>query len=353
MKSKVYFISVKESDSREVIRSKFIKLLDQSTILDCVSQDEKVAIKLHFGEEGNTGFVSPVYVKEVVQRINTRKAEAFITDTNTLYRGRRAVTEEHLEIAREHGFSEEATGAKIKIADGENLDILINQKFIKVAHIAPFFKEVDTIIDVAHFKGHIMTGFGGALKNIGMGCASREGKLSQHSDVSPIIMVDACIGCGNCVNVCPVNAISLKNDVACIDGDKCIGCASCIAVCPNHAIDVNWESGGDCLQEKMIEYASAVLQKLKKKFAFINFALKITKECDCLAKDDPRIAPDVGILASSDPVSVDKASLDLVAKACGKDIFKEVHPERNGMKQLNYAKELGLGSLEYELVEIK
>ncbi|MBU1726433.1 MAG: DUF362 domain-containing protein, partial [Candidatus Omnitrophica bacterium] len=199
---------------------------------------------------------------------------------------------------------------------------------------------------------HIMTGFGGALKNIGMGCAARTGKLAQHSDVSPFVRTKACIGCFICVKSCPADAIEMIKDKARIIKDKCIGCATCIAVCPKFAIDVDWDTGGSKIQQKMIEYAKAVLDTKQDKAVFINFAIKITQECDCIAKDDPRIAPDVGILISKDPVAIDKACFDLVNNACGKDIFREAHPKRDGMIQLKHAVSMGLGSLDYELIEV-
>ncbi len=264
---------------------------------------------------------------------------------------------EHLKQAYEHGFTKESCGCDVLIADDTKkedvAEIVINQKFIKTAKIAKIFQETDVILGIAHFKGHLMTGFGGALKNIGMGCATREGKLSQHSDISPFVRIEKCIVCKECLKTCPQDTIFIKNNKAYIDPAKCIGCASCIAACAQNAIDVNWEAGGSNIQEKMVEYAKAVLKGKQGKAVFINFATKITKECDCLAKDDPRIVPDVGILVSQDPVSADKASLDLVNKAAGKDIFKEVQPLRDGLKQLEYACKLGLGNLEYELIEIK
>jgi uncharacterized protein len=186
-----------------------------------------------------------------------------------------------------------------------------------------------------------------------MGCAARQGKLAQHSDVSPFVIVNNCVGCAACESVCPVKAIIIKNKKSIVDSFKCIGCASCIAACKYNAIEINLEAGGKSIQEKMIEYALAVLNSKKQKLACINFAIKITKECDCLAKDDPRISPDVGIFASTDPVSADKACLDRIISVCGRDIFREVHPKRDGMRQLEYAQELGLGSMDYELIEVK
>jgi len=185
-----------------------------------------------------------------------------------------------------------------------------------------------------------------------MGCAAREGKLQQHADISPVVCTDRCTACGECEKVCPVKAISIENKKAVIDAKKCIGCATCIAVCPVLAIDVPWGSGAATIQEKMIEYVFAVMKNKQGRAGFINFAIKITKECDCLAKDDPRVVPDIGILASTDPVSIDQASFDLVKQASGIDIFKQLHPERDGSVQLKYAQSLGLGSMDYELIEL-
>lgn len=355
MKSKVYFIRLGNSGEIQVVDDKLKRLLEESRVLDFIQPRNKVAVKMHFGEEGNTGFVKPEYLRIICDKISAQGASAFISDTNTLYRGRRTNSSDHLALAHEHGFSKEATGAEIIVPEDNKKDILevpINQKYIKAAKLARIFVDADALVGVSHFKGHIMTGFGGALKNIGMGCAAREGKLQQHSEVSPVVYQDKCTGCGECEKNCPVDAITIQNNKSVIDGEKCIGCATCIAVCPVSAIDVPWGSGAATIQEKMIEYASAVLKSKKGKTGFISFAIKITKECDCLAKDDPRVVPDIGILASVDPVSIDQASLDLVNKASGKDIFQELHPQRDGTQQLKYAHKLGLGNLDYDLIEL-
>ena len=357
MPSKVYFTRVNEAESSGAIAQKLSILIEKSKVLDFAGKGLNIAVKMHFGEEGNTGFVRPEYLRCICEYLNRRGAGVFLSDTNTLYCGRRTNSADHLKLAQEHGFTRDNVLADVIVpddnADNSAVDVRINRKYIKVAKIARIFSDADVLVGVSHFKGHIMTGFGGALKNLGMGCATRVGKLMQHSDVAPVVYENNCIGCGACVKVCPVNAIRLENKKSVIDGSKCIGCASCIAACRYSAIDVNWGSGADTIQEKMVEYASAVLKNKNNRVAFFSFATKITKECDCLAKDDPRIAPDVGIFASKDPVSIDKASLDLVNAACGKDIFKEAHPDRNGLKQLEYAQVLGLGSLEYELIELQ
>ncbi|MCM8801126.1 MAG: DUF362 domain-containing protein [Candidatus Omnitrophica bacterium] len=355
-KSKVYFIPVTETDNKEVIIKKLQRLIQESKLLDFVLPQEDIAIKLHFGEEGNTGFVKPEYIKVICDIILEKNAKPFLIDTNTLYKGRRTDSKEHLKLAEEHGFNKKEIGSEIIIPDDsleENtIDIKINQRFVKTAYLVRAFIESDAIIGISHFKGHIMTGFGGALKNLGMGCATRKGKLFQHSDIAPIIYKQKCTGCGECIKICPQQVIYLKENKAVIDGKRCIGCASCIAVCAFSAIDVNWESGSSTLPEKMVEYVFALLKDKRDKTAFLNFAIKITKECDCIAKDDPRICADIGILASFDPVSIDKASYDLVVRQCGRDIFKEVHPKRDSHRQLNHAYKLGIGNLDYELISL-
>ncbi|MDD5136449.1 MAG: DUF362 domain-containing protein [Candidatus Omnitrophica bacterium] len=354
--SKVYFIKVAESDPADAVSARLAELVDKSRVLDAVGPGDKTAVKMHFGEEGNTGHVRAEYAGIVCRKITARGAEPFLADTNTLYRGRRTTSADHIKLAAEHGFTKKACGAGVIVPDdtkkGSVTDVEIDGEFFKTAKVASIFLKADSIVSLAHFKGHIMTAFGGGLKNIGMGCASREGKLAQHSEIAPIVYLERCEGCMACVKSCPADAIRSEGGRIVIDPAKCIGCATCIAECVRGAIEVDWEAGGMKIQEKMVEYASAVLLKKKKHLAFINFATKITKECDCLAKDDPRIIPDIGIFASNDPVSVDKACYDACINASGKDIFKTVHPDRDGSKQLKYAAKLGLGDLDYELIEL-
>ncbi|MFH0917890.1 MAG: DUF362 domain-containing protein [Candidatus Omnitrophota bacterium] len=355
MKSRVYFIAVEGSDSQQVINQKLKHLIDESKVLDFIQKEDKVALKLHFGEEGNSGFVRPQHVRVVSDAAIIRGGRIFLADTNTLYRGRRLNSGDHLKLAYEHEFTKEVTNAQVIIPDDTQeknvVGIKINQKFIQCAKVARIFIEADALAAVSHFKGHILTGFGGALKNVGMGCASRQGKLAQHCNLAPIVYADKCIGCGECEIICPVKAIKLVNKKSVVDSAKCIGCASCLSVCPTMAMFIDFKAGSQ-VQYKMVEYALAVLKDKKKKSGFINFATKINKECDCWGMENPRIAPDVGILASGDPVSIDQASLDLVNRICGKDVFKDAHPEQDAAVQLRYAQSIGLGSLDYELIKL-
>jgi uncharacterized Fe-S center protein len=354
MSSKVYFIPINQQDSISEIKEKVSVLLDKSKLLESNFSEKKAIIKLHFGEEGNKGYVNPEFVGVISRKVGSAGGSVVLSDSNTLYQGRRVTNEGHKILALEHGFTKEITGAEVVIAN-ESPDtvksIPVNLQYIKNAKIPECYINTDLFISVAHFKGHMMAGFGGSLKNIGMGCATREGKLAQHSNISPMIMNETCTGCGSCVNNCQVKAITLIDKTASIDSTICTGCASCIAVCKFGAVSVDWGGGSASMQEKMIEYASAVLNNVPRAL-YINFAIKITAECDCMAQDDPRIADDIGIFISDDPVAVDQACYDLVKKRESKDVFKIAHPKIDSNKQLAYAEQLKLGSRQYTLVNI-
>ncbi len=355
MKSKVFFVPVEDAEDIDAVNRKLDLLLEKSQVLQVVEAGRKVAVKLHFGEDGTNSFVRPDHLRLICGRITQKGSLPFLSDANTLYRGKRLNSTDHLEVAMAHGFTKEAVGADIFIPDegkDEDLcDIQIDQSLIKTAKVGRCFIDADAFIAVTHFKGHGLTGFGGTLKNIGMGCATRAGKLAQHCDAAPKFYEDKCVGCGECEQVCPVGAIHLEDDKSVLSKEKCIGCASCVGVCPNMALFIDFEVG-DEIQRKMVEYAYAILKVKKDRAGFVNFALRINKECDCWRYENQRIAPDVGIFASTDPVAIDKASLDLVNHSCGKEIFKEFHPGKNHMMQLEYAQRLGMGYLDYELIRV-
>jgi len=354
MKSKVYFVPVSASDHNKVVKEKIRKLLKKSEVLNFITRGEKVAAKIHFGEEGNTGFVDPELAGVICREAEAKGGRVYLSDANVLYRGRRKDSTEHLKLALEHGFTKDTTGVDIIIPDDtkkeETVEITIDQKHIKIAKVGRFFLECGSLIAISHFKGHILTGFGGAIKNLGMGCATRQGKLAQHNNFAPVIHIDNCEACGSCIAVCPANALTLNGKIS-LDLKKCIGCANCVGVCPTLALFVDFKAGA-AVQEKMAEYAYAILRGKKKKAAFINFAMKINKECDCWAQENPRIAPDIGIFASLDPVAIDKASYDMVNKVCKKDIFRSMHPDQDGNIQLSYSEKIGLGSREYDLIDV-
>ena len=366
--SKVYFSDLRTS-FKENIFMKLNRLLDEAGMDDAVAERSLVAIKLHFGEKGNSAFIRPNFLRTIVDRVEGLGASPFLTDANTLYAGTRGNSVSHLHTAVLNGFAYSVVKAPVIIADGIRgasfKAVAIDQAFIQTAYIARDIAEADGLISVAHFKGHELAGFGGTIKNLGMGCASRKGKMAQHSDVSPKVKKKKCVGCGDCVRHCAGKAISLKEKKASINAEKCVGCGECILICPNGAIDVNWNADIPLMQKKMTEYTLAVLKGKEKNAFFINFLMDITPACDCYGHSDAPIVHDVGIVASKDPVAIDQASADLVNRqigataSClkeglkpGEDKFRAVYPKVDWTIQLNHGENIGLGSRKYDLITI-
>ncbi|MFH1403843.1 MAG: DUF362 domain-containing protein [Candidatus Altiarchaeota archaeon] len=307
-----------------------------------------VALKVHFGEKGNTTHVRPEWLKGAASILD----KPVFVDCNVLYRGGRTRMIDHLNVARQHGFG----FLPLHILDGpvgeDTLEVPIVGGMLKTAKLGAGLGDYRQLVAVSHFKGHIATGFGGALKNIGMGLGSRPGKLEMHSVISPKVSSDKCVSCGTCVNECPGDAISLQGP-ALIDSSKCIGCARCIAVCPHAAIDIPWDlsdSVNKVLMERIAEYAQAALRG--REWWFMSFITDVTADCDCMPYAQKPIADDVGILLSKDPVAVDMASIDLVSRANGGvDPFLAKHGI-DGRHMLDYAAEIGLGSQDYAVENV-
>ena len=279
----------------------------------------------------------------------------YLTDTNTLYTGMRSNSVDHLYNATLNGFNYSTLQVPIIIADGlrgENTkEIKIKSEVLKKVKIASDIYNADGMIVISHFKGHEISGFGGTIKNLSMGCASRQGKLDIHSQNKPVVKQSKCTACGKCINSCQVKAIIIK-DKALIT-DKCVGCTRCVALCPEKAINTLWNETSEVTQKKMIDYAYAVIKNFKPKILFINVLTSISPACDCYGGNDKPVTEDIGFLASTDPIALDKASFDLIIKQVGKDPFKDVYPEINSNIQFDYAKQIGFSILDYELIEIK
>jgi len=333
--AKVYFTEKTDEDSiRKIAEAMFNEFN--------FGANDKIAVKVHFGEEGNTRYVQPEEIKPILDVM--KRKNYFLTDSNTLYKGSRVDAEVHKKLAEKHGF---AKIGKIVISGGEK-EIEINKKIFKKVKIGAQITEADSLLVISHFKGHIIFGFGGAIKNIGMGAGSRAGKLEMHSKLKPSIN-SRCIACNRCVEHCPADAITIINGKAKINNEKCIGCAECIAQCKSGAVNIPWSgAAASDVRKRCAEYACGVVKG--KKAVYFNFVVRITQDCDCLA-DSRIIGKDVGIVASLDPVAVDKAAYDLTFKKHGKDIFKSA-TGHDGTDILSYSEEIGFGSQEYELVKI-
>ena len=352
MSSKVFFLSASEKEGHEILAEKTKRIFLALGLEDSIQKDSFVGIKIHFGEKGNTGYIKPAWLKSLVERLKTKNANIFLTDTNTLYLGSRSNAVGHLQLASHHGFSLETLGVPVVIADGligrESGEVDVGLRHVKSAKIASAFFHTDVLLCLSHFTGHILSGFGSTIKNLGMGCASRAGKLEQHSDVHPWVNAKVCTNCSVCLEYCPADAIEQENGSVRIIDERCIGCGECLVVCNAGAVKMRWDGDALRVQEKMAEYALAALRSVKNKAGFINFVIRITKDCDCMSKNGKTIAADLGILASLDPVAVDKASVDLLIEAHGKDFLRE-EIDVDWSKQLQHGQNIGLGSMDYDL----
>lgn len=363
-KAKVFFIDMRVKGSN--ILDKMEGMAKASGFADLDFKDKFVALKTHFGEPGNLSYLRPNFAARLVQVIKAKGGNPFLTDCNTLYKGRRSNAVDHLLAASENGFNRLSAGCDVIIADGlrgaDYREVEIGKTHFQRAKIGTAIADADIVISLTHFKGHEQTGFGGALKNLGMGSGSVGGKLEMHSDSKPEIKTANCIGCGACVRSCPRAAIRLDaRKKAVIDYDACVGCGQCIAMCRYEAAVPTWNAVS--VQEKIAEYAYAVV-KGKPAFHF-SFVMNVSPDCDCWDRNDAAIVPDIGILASADPVAIDRAAFDLVnaapvvagsaadgKKAGGGDVFKAIHSGVDGLLGLAYAESIGLGTQEYELIKL-
>ena len=371
-KSKVYFTNLRTTPSSNLL-DKMERLVKRAGITNIDFKNQFVAIKIHFGEPGNLAYIRPNYAARMATLLRSLGAKPFLTDCNTLYSGRRSNAVDHLESAMENGFNPISAKCEVIIADGlkgtDYREIEINGEYCKAPKIGAAIVDADIVLTMNHFKGHEQTGFGGALKNLGMGCASVGGKLELHSASQPIVDSENCKSCNICVKHCAHDAIHLDGSkIATIDYEKCVGCGQCVALCQYDAAVMGDGDTSERLNYKIAEYSKAVL--LDKPNFHISFIMNVSPECDCWNHNDAAIVPDLGIAASFDPVALDKACADIVINAPiletgnrlsdsphhdhleGCDKFHIMHPETNWQAGLEHAEKIGLGTQEYELITV-
>ncbi len=365
--SKVYFTDLHVTFQENLLQ-KLARLVKTAGMLDQIDFSNKyTAIKIHFGEPGNLSYLRPNYSKVLVDLIKAQGGRVFLTDCNTLYVGRRKNALDHLDTAYENGYNPFATGCHVIIADGlkgtDEALVPIDGDYVKEAKIGRAIMDADIFISLTHFKGHESTGFGGTLKNIGMGCGSRAGKMEMHNAGKPHVVQERCVGCGACRKNCAHSAITITDRKASIDHSKCVGCGRCIGVCPMDAVDTDLDEANDILNCKIAEYTLAVL---KDRPSFhISLVMDVSPYCDCHAENDVPIVPSIGMFASFDPVALDMACVDAVNRQpviegsllsrqphTHHDHFTDTHPDTNWKSAIDHAVKLGLGQKEYELITI-
>ena len=376
-KSKVFFTNLRTSPGNDML-TKLERLVRKAGIADIDFEGKFAAIKIHFGEPGNLAYIRPNYAARIVDVIRSLGGKPFLTDANTLYSGGRSNAVDHLDAAMENGFNRITAHADVIIADGlkgtDYKEVPCGGSYCPSPKIGAAIADADIIISMNHFKGHEQSGFGGALKNLGMGSASVGGKLELHSSSQPVIVTENCIGCRICEKYCRHDAVKVVDRKAVIDYDKCAGCGQCVAVCQKAAAVVGAYDTSDVLNSKIAEYAYAVVNG--KPHFHISFIMNVSPNCDCWNHNDAAIVPDLGIAASFDPVALDCACADLVkaapslhgnaisdkqASECscghhhhvGEDKFHIVHPDTNWEAGVEYGEKIGLGSREYELIKVR
>jgi uncharacterized Fe-S center protein len=351
-RAKVYFYDFKGKPMPSVEEA-VEKLLDR--VVEERPLNGIVGIKVHMGEEGNVTHLRPEFVRCVVDYVRERGCEPLVFDTTSLYSGPRSNAVSYLNLAAKKGFNYASLGAPVVVGDGirgtSGFTVKIKGLELEEVEVAEILRDLDSMIVFSHFKGHITTGFGGAIKNLAMGCTTKRGKAAQHRAHMPIVVEEACLGCGLCSKRCPYGAIKVEGGKARVDYSSCTGCLECYFACPNKALRVTTQ-GVEKLQVRLADAALAVLKALKSKPIYLNAVIDVTPRCDCLGCVMRPVVEDVGLLSSIDPVAIDQASMDLVVKAFGgRDPFFELNGV-SGERQLDAAERLGLGSRTYELVKV-
>ena len=373
-KSTVYFTDFRTTMYGEPIPQKFKRLIKAAGIGNIDFDGKFVAIKMHFGELGNLSFLRPNYAKALVDVVKELGGKPFLTDCNTMYPGFRKNALEHLYCAWENGFTPLTVGCPIIIADGlkgtDDIDVPVaGGEYIKNAHIGRAIMDADIFISLSHFKGHEETGFGGAIKNIGMGCGSRAGKKDQHSGGKAHIDPVLCRGCRKCQKECANGGLVFDEDHRKMTiSENCVGCGRCLGACNFDAISFADSFANEMLGRRMAEYSKAVIDG-RPNF-HISLIVDVSPNCDCHSENDAPIIPNIGMLASFDPLALDQACVDLCNAATpfknGQigdnmskpdfvnyyDTFKNNRPTTDYKACLEHAEKIGVGTRAYELVTL-
>ncbi len=374
-KSKVYFTNFRTVAFGDSLTVKLQKMAKKAGIGDIDLEGKFVAIKMHFGELGNISYLRPNYARAVVDLVKELGGKPFLTDCNTMYPGSRKNALEHLECAWQNGFTPLTAGCPVIIGDGlkgtDDIGVPVEGgEYVKEARIGRAVMDADVFISLTHFKGHEMTGFGGAIKNIGMGCGSRAGKTEQHSNGKPHITPELCRGCKKCQKECANGGLVFDETTRKmqVDQDNCVGCSRCLGACNFDAIAFNDSNANSVLNCKMAEYTKAVVDG--RPGFHISLIVDVSPNCDCHGENDAPILPNIGMFASFDPLALDQACVDACLAAAPlpgsqlsdhladphfhkhEDHFTNSAPESEWKTCLEHAQKIGLGNREYELIRV-
>ncbi len=303
---------------------------------------DRVGVKLHWGERGNTSHLPPDFAREVVRWLQARGCAPFVFDTTVLYSGGRRTAKDSLATAAAHGFTERFLGCPLVVADGPDgravMEIPAGYRHFAAVQVADLLDRTEGFVLFSHFKGHLATLFGGAVKNLSMGFSSRAHKQRMHADARPILKKNKCTRCGACIALCPAGAAAAGRDgFPVYDAGLCIGCCQCIASCPEVALKIIWGTNREAFQERLVETAAALWRRIGDRTVAINALLRMTRNCDCMTGNNPVLAPDRGFVSGNHPVAVDAVSLTKAGVAA----FERVHPGVPWQRQFSYAREIG------------
>jgi uncharacterized Fe-S center protein len=353
MPSNVFLTEITTQTEQDQWHQKTQKLLRSVGIKNAISPNQLVAVKMHFGEKGNVTHLQPRHIEPIIRAVKRYQARPFLMDTSVLYRGKRADAVSHTELAHRHGFTLDKIDAPVIIADGlvgdDDIEIKVHGKIFDEVSIAREALKANAMIAVSHVTGHMGTGLAATIKNLGMGLASRKGKMRQHSTMKPEVDMGKCENCGSCLEWCPEGAISQSGNVTRIDSNICIGCGECLTVCRYNAVKYNWGTESAELQRRVAEYALGAVCSHPDKFIYFNFLINVTKDCDCVGRKMKPVIPDIGIIVSRDPVAADQAAVDVISAKAGKPFRELAYAHIDETVQLNHAQEIGLGRREYKL----